>query len=321
MKAVVLAGGYATRLWPITKERAKPLLPLGEREIIDYILKPIVKEDRIDDIYISTNERFSDDFTDYLDRNNYAEVEIVTESTRNEEEKLGTVGALSELIERKNIEEDTLVIAGDNLYSFDISEYLDYYEEHNDNQIAAYDVGSREKAKQYGLVDIENELVIDFQEKPDNPNSTLVSIACYLFSGDTLSDIDRYISDGNNPDAPGYFIEWLQKKEDVRAYTFDGDWFDVGTPDSYLDAYRYVLGDEALISRDSFIDDSEVNGATHLMDGADIEDSVISNSIVFPNAEIKGSVIENSIIDNDVVIDELEFSGSVVGSNTNIYGD
>ena len=228
MKAVVLAGGYATRLWPITKNRPKMFLPIGESTIIDRIFTSLEDDERISEVFVSTNECFAQNFRDYLAASEYEKPTLSVEGTSVENEKLGVVGALAELVDREGIDEDTLIVAGDNVISFDLSDFIDTFERNDAPTLAAYDVESRERAKSYGLVELEGDQVIDFQEKPDDPKSTLVSIACYAFPGETMSQLDEYLADGNNPDEPGWFVQWLQARQAVYASTFDEAWFDMG---------------------------------------------------------------------------------------------
>lgn len=318
MDAVVLAGGYATRLWPITKLRAKPLLPLAGRPIIDYILEPLEAEDRVENVYISTNKRFEEDFTDYLDSHGYDKVELAIEPTWAEDEKLGTIGALAELVDREGLSDDTLVIAGDNLFSFDVSDFLDFFSEKEAACIAAYDVGSREDAKQYGLVSLDGGRVVDFQEKPSEPKSTLVSIACYAFPAGSLRLLDEYLGGDNNPDAPGFFLEWLYTRENVYAYVFDGDWFDIGTPDSYLRANSYLLDGDSLVEEGAEVRDSAVGDNSYVMSGASIVDSVVENSIVFEDAVVEDCTVRDSIIDRKTVIGNVDFQNALIGEHTQI---
>lgn len=320
MDAVVLAGGYATRLWPITKLRAKPLLPLAGDPIIEHILEPLEAEDRVDRVYISTNKRFEEDFQEYLDRKSYGKVSIAVEPTWAEEEKLGTIGALAELVDREDLDNDTLVIAGDNLFSFEVSDFLEYYFDHEAACIAAYDVGSREDAKQYGLVSLDGGRVVNFQEKPDNPKSTLVSIACYAFPDETLRLLDEYLESGKNPDAPGFFVEWLHTRENVYAYVFDGAWYDIGTPESYLQANSYLLGGESLIEDDVEIIDSDIGSNSYVMSGARIVNSVVENSIVFRDAEITDCTVRGSIIDRKTVVGGVDFQNALIGEHTQLNG-
>lgn len=319
MDAIVLAGGYATRLWPITKDRAKPLLPVAGRPIVEPILEDLDREERISSVYISTNKRFEKDFNEYLGSKDFRKPEIAVENTKNEEEKPGTLGAISDLKKRKNIDEDTFIIAGDNLFSFEISDFLDFHEKNRDTvSIAAYDVGSKQKAKQYGIINLENKEVTDFQEKPENPKSTLASIACYMFPKNSLKLLDKYLEDGQNPDAPGFFIEWLYKRQKVNAYTFDGMWFDIGTKNSYIQANTHLL-DNSLIEKNVKIKNSEIKNS-YIMEGSNIKNSKVENSIIFGNTKIENSNIKNSIIDEKTKLEKTNFKQALTGKHTEITG-
>lgn len=321
MKAVVLAGGYATRLWPITKHRPKMLLPVGEDTVIDIIFEDLEEDDRVDEVYVSTNEAFADEFDEYLAESEFEKPTLSVEETREEDEKFGVVGALAELIEREEVDDDLIVVAGDNLLSFEMSEFIDYFESKDAPALAAYDVGSYDKATSYGLVELDGERVVDFQEKPENPKSTLVSIACYAFRRDDLPKFDEYLEGDNNPDEPGWFVQWLQNNESVYAFTFDGAWFDIGTPDSYLDAVAWKLDGENYINETATIESSELGKNVHVMADSSISDSSLEDTIVFPKTTIVESDIKRSIIDEGTRIEGLEFAGALIGAHTKISDD
>ncbi|MFB6114550.1 MAG: sugar phosphate nucleotidyltransferase [Halodesulfurarchaeum sp.] len=318
MDAVVLAGGYATRLWPITKNRPKMFLPVGERTVVDHIFEALETDDRIDTVYVSTNERFAPEFEDHLDEKEYSKATLSVEETTAESEKFGVIGALAQLVDREAVSQDVLVIAGDNLISFDVSDFVDYFEERDAPTIAAYDVGSLERAKSYGLVELEGEEVVDFQEKPDDPKSTLVSIACYAFPEETLPQLEEYLDGDNNPDEPGWFIQWLQARDRVFAFTFDGAWFDIGTPESYLDAVQWSLEGENVIEEGATVEDTTLGENVHVMSGAAIRDSHLDRSIVFPDATIRHCDVRDSIIDEATKLEYIDFSGALIGAHTTI---
>ncbi|MFC4356648.1 NDP-sugar synthase [Halobium salinum] len=321
MKAVVLAGGYATRLWPITRNRPKMLLPVGEMTVIDIIFDDLEADDRIDEVFVSTNEAFAEDFEEYLEESEYEKPTLSVEETVEEDEKFGVVGALAQLVDREGVEDDLLVVAGDNLLSFDMSEFVDYFYEKETTSLAAYDVGSKEKAKSYGLVELDGERVVDFQEKPEDPKSTLVSIACYAFPAETLPKIDEYLASDNNPDEPGWLIQWLQSREPVNAFTFDGAWYDIGTPASYLEAVAWKLDGENYINESATIEDSDLGDNVHLMEDVSVRNSSLDNVIVFPEAEIEDSDIRRSIIDRETRIQGLDLSGALIGAHSRLVDE
>ena len=321
MKAVVLAGGYATRLWPITKDRPKMFLPVGDRTVIDGIFEDLEADDRVDEVFVSTNERFAGEFESYIEDSDFSKPTLSVEETVDEDEKFGVVGALAQLVDREGVEDDLVVVAGDNLIGFDIAEFLDFFKSKGNTALAAYDVGSKERAKSYGLVTLEGDQVVGFQEKPDNPKSTLVSIACYAFPADTLDLLETYLSDGENPDEPGWFIQWLQDRGTVSAFTFDDAWYDIGTAESYLEAVEWATGGEAVVHDGATVEDSDLGSNVQIMDGATVTGSTIENSVVFPNATVSDAAISDSIVDIEASVDGVDLTDSLVGEYTQLEGE
>ena len=318
MDAIVLAGGFATRLWPITRNRPKMFLPIGDTTVIDRIFRELEDDDSIEDVYVSTNQEFGDTFESYIADSPFEKPVVSVEEAREEDEKFGVVGALGELVEREGIENDLLVIAGDNLISFSLSDFVDTFEEHGATTIAAYDVESLEKATQYGVIDVEDGRVLEFQEKPEDPASTLVSIACYAFPEQVVGLFETYLSGENNPDEPGWFIQWLLERNPVYAYSFDGAWFDIGTPESYLDTVEWYLDGGTLVHPTATVENSELGENVHIMEGAAVIDSSIERSVVFPNAKLKNCQIFSSIIDENTELEDVNLSKAQIGAHTSL---
>src|SRR6056297_3995750 len=313
MKAIVLAGGYATRMWPITRHRPKMLLPVGESTVIDGIVDELEGDDRISEIFISTNEAFAGEFESHFAARGTDKITMSVEDTSDEDEKFGVVGALAQLVDREGLgEEDLLVIAGDNLFGFDISEFIDHFKNYDDPTLAAYDVGDLEKAKSYGLIQVEGDEIVDFQEKPDNPKSTLVSIACYAFPADAIR-FDEYLSGDNNPDEPGWFIQWLQEEEAVHAFPFEDDWYDIGSPASYLEAIEWELDGGQLIAEDATVEGSEIGENVHILPGVEVVNSTIERSIIFPDTTVEDSSVNGSIVDKNCTLTDVDLDGAVIG--------
>ncbi len=238
MKVIILAGGYAKRLWPLTKNKPKQLLSVGGRPMIEYIIKKLETQKEIDKMIISTNEKFEQNFKQWLSEyKSTKDISLVIEPTLSEKNKLGSVGALGYLIKKKNINEELMIIGGDNLFEFDLRDLINYYREKKENVIALYDLKTIQKAQNYGVVKVDKEMrIIDFVEKPKNPPSTLVSTACYILSSEGVRSILTYLYKGENPDAIGFFIKWLIKRERVFGFTFSGKWFDIGSLESLKEA-------------------------------------------------------------------------------------
>ncbi len=323
MKAIILAGGHATRLWPITKNRAKPLLPLGEKPIIDYIIEDIDNE--VDEIIISTNEKFGDDFKDYVEEYERENARVVIENQSSEHEKPGTIGAIITLIEQENIDDDLLIIGGDNYYSFEISDFLKFAKEKNAPANVVYDVRDKEAAKQFGIVDVDgrSNKIKGFKEKPDEPPSTLASTACYYFDKDNINLFHKYeehfkekgVPKEEYLDEPGRLIEWAHKQTNMYAYSFTGDWFDVGTINGYLEAISKVTENNLIEGETQGCDIGE---NVVIMKGAVVERSSIENTIVFSNAHIKNSDLRNSLIDRNVEIQDTNLNDAIIGEHSTL---
>ena len=318
MDAVVLAGGYATRLWPITRNRPKMFLPVGDETVIDSVFDDLERDDRVNTVYVSTNERFAEDFEAYLAAGEFDKPVLSVEDTTGEDEKFGVVGALGQLIERESVDDDLMVVAGDNLISFDLAEFGDFFEETGEPSIVAYDVGDRERAKSYGLVELDGTEVVSFQEKPDDPKSTLVSIGAYVFPRDTLSLFEEYLADGENPDEPGWFVQWLQSRGSVHAFTFDGAWYDIGTPEAYLDAVAWALDGEAKVHPTATVENADVSANSHVMAGAEVRNATVENAVVFPEAVVADSHVSGSVVDEHATVRDTDLDGSLVGGYSRV---
>ncbi len=235
MKSLILAGGYARRLAPITDFIAKPLLPIGGKPIIDRILDKI-KEAEIGEIIISTNKYYEREFR-YWMRCREENIKLIIEPTKGEEEKFGAIAGINYAMDIMG-EDEYLVVAGDNLFDFSLRNLIDFYKRIGKTVIAIYDVGDLEKAKRYGVVKINKKnKIISLIEKPEKPDTTLISTATYVFPQGVKKRIEEYLSEKNNPDSPGYFISWLSKNYGVYAYSFRGLWMDIGNIDEYRRAF------------------------------------------------------------------------------------
>ena len=231
MKAIVLAGGYAKRLWPLTKDTPKPLLDVGGIEIITRIIQKIEEIDEIDEIIISTNGKFEEKFNNYIEnRLSKKELKLVVEPTMAEGEKLGSVGGLNFLIDHLGIDTDVFIVGGDNIFEFDMRKFFNFYEDNNKSIIALKKIEDKELIKNYGVCKLSKESVItDCFEKPDEPKSDLASTACYMFTFNDFMLIKKYLDEGNSPDAIGFFIAWLIGETEVLGYPFEEEWYDIGS--------------------------------------------------------------------------------------------
>lgn len=316
MKALILAGGYGTRLWPVTRKRAKPLLPLGGEPLLDYILDEIEQIEAIERVYVTTNERFEDSFEEYLSQRGDERYGLIIEEQKEEEEKYGAVGGIINVIESRE-KDDYLVIGGDNYYSFKIKDFIDFALEKTSIANACFRVKDLEEAKNYGIVNFdENKKIEGFQEKPENPRSRMASTACYYFPEERLEIFGDYVDfwEGKIPkevylDEPGRFIEWTVENYDIYAYPFDGKWMDIGTRIGYLRAEREMK--KGNITR-GVIRNSEIGDNVTILEDTEVSDSKIENSIIFEDCKIENSAIRNSIVGDETEIKGMEINEGLI---------
>lgn len=209
--------------------------------MLSYVLEKLEPLKTVDQVVISTNAAFEHHFRKYLGGiETEKKLTLFIEDSHSEKEKLGSVGALGYLVKKGNVKDDLLVIGGDNIFSFDLSVFLKFFKLKNASTVALFDLKSVDKARLYGVVCVDSDCrIVDFQEKPVEPKSTLVSTACYAFTRDGVKNILEYLDKGNEPDKMGHFIEWLHKNDKVYGFVFKGAWFDIGSLESYNEANEY----------------------------------------------------------------------------------
>lgn len=245
MKALILAAGYATRLSPLTDDRPKQLLPVGGRPIVDWIVDRI-RETDADEIHLVTNGRFAPLFRDWAQTTG---VTIHDDGTTTNETRLGAIGDIRFV----GLDDDLLVIAGDNLFDFSLADFATFQRERAGSAVAVYDVRDRELAKKYGVVAVDaDDRIVDFVEKPADPPSTLAATATYLYTRTHARLVAAYLDEGNNPDQPGNFVAWLHRREPVYAYPFEGGWYDVGDREQLLAADNRLRSRLGLPTRESY---------------------------------------------------------------------
>ena len=241
MDCIVLAGGYARRMSPLTDNQPKHLLPVAGRPMIQYVLDKIEAAPGLRDVYISTNSRFESHFRTFLEGyRSRAPIRLVVEQTCSESEKLGSLGAIAFIVEKEKLDDELLIIGGDNLFDFQLGELLAFYREKRGVVIAVYDVGMAAMSSLYGVATLgSNSMVTSFQEKP----RCLAATACYVLPRESLQQLKEYLALRNNADAMGNFIQWLLKyRTPVYGYLFDGNWFDIGSIESYKEADECYAG-------------------------------------------------------------------------------
>ncbi|MCL2611449.1 MAG: nucleotidyltransferase family protein [Defluviitaleaceae bacterium] len=234
MKAIILAAGYATRLYPLTVDKPKALLPIAKKPIIDYIVDELNTLECVSEIIVVSNNKFFSDFLAWADQENPKKITVLNDKTESEETRLGAIGDIQFVITEKNINEDIIIIAGDNFFTYTLNDYYDFYKEKNADCVCTKEISDIEALKSFAVaLTDENDKLINLEEKPENPKSNLAAFATYIYKKETLPLFKTYLEEGNKSDAPGYFLEWLYKRKDVYAWKMNGDCYDIGTPLAY----------------------------------------------------------------------------------------
>jgi glucose-1-phosphate thymidylyltransferase len=235
VKAVILAAGYATRLYPLTLDRPKHLLEVGGRPILEQLLERLPLAE-LDAIYVVTNAKFAPLFREWADEYP-ANVVVIDDGTSTEEDRLGAIGDLALVIAGERLDDDLLVAAGDSLFTERLDGFVRFGRERAAVATAVYDVGDLDAMKRLSLVAVaEDSRVTSFEEKPERPTSTLAGIALYFFPRTALPLVAEYLAEGNNPDQPGRLLAWLYRRTPVYAWRVPGLWLDIGTPDTLAEA-------------------------------------------------------------------------------------
>ncbi|MFC1658005.1 nucleotidyltransferase family protein [Candidatus Omnitrophota bacterium] len=238
MKALILAAGYGTRLYPYTKNFPKPLLEVGKRPIINYLVEKVTELQGVSGIIVVTNARFFRQFKEWKSslRSKYP-ISIVNDLSRSPDDRLGAIGDMHFVFHKLRFSQDFLVLGGDNLFKSNLRGFMRFAKSKSPYaSIGLFDIQDKSHAQHYGVVSLSSsKRVIDFYEKPAKPKSSLVAMCLYYFPGRTLSLLREYFNDPtNSSDASGSYISWLCKTDRVYGYIFKDFWFDVG----HLDTYR-----------------------------------------------------------------------------------
>jgi len=249
MKAIILAGGYATRLQPLTNDLSKCLLPVGGKPMVDWILERIREVEEIDEVHVVTNSRFAHDFQRWAKLKDG--VTVHDDGTSSNDDRLGAIGDIAFTLERAGIDDDVLVVAGDNLFDYDLEDYVEFRRGKGvASAVAVHDVRDLQLATQYGIVEVAgDDRIVDFVEKPADPPSTLAATATYIYHREHVPLVSQYLADGNAPDQAGSFVAWLQEREPVYAYRFSGSWLDIGDREQLLAADNMLRRAQGLPER------------------------------------------------------------------------
>jgi glucose-1-phosphate thymidylyltransferase len=252
VKAVILAAGYATRLRPLTDDVPKHLLPVGDRPMLDWVLDRIREVEDVDVIHLVTNSRFASSFARWAEPHG---VTVHDDGTRSNEDRLGAVGDLQLVIEAVRLDDELLVLAGDNLFELSLPRFVDWWraKQQPASAVPLHDVGDLELATHYGIAETDDaDRVVRFVEKPSDPPSTLASTLIYLLPPEHVRLVRTYLDDGRSPDNAGSFLGWLAGREPVYGYRFEGAWYDIGNHEQLLEADNRLRRLAGLPVRESY---------------------------------------------------------------------
>ena len=234
MKVIVLAAGYATRLYPLTLDRPKPLLTVGGRPMLDRVLESLASVGA-EQTYVVTNSKFAPHFGGWAaDR---TDVTVIDDGTASEDDKRGAIGDIAFVLDEVALDDDLVVVAGDNLFSDDLAGFGSFCRERDAPVLAVYDVGDLAEMPKYNSIETDAEgRITYFEEKPTSARSTITGIALYFYPRRVLPLIRQYVAEGNNPDQPGRLIQWLYPRTDVYTWPVPGTWYDIGSAETLREA-------------------------------------------------------------------------------------
>lgn len=243
MKVIVLAAGYATRLYPLTLTQPKPLLLVADKPMIDHVLDNLAPIPDIDRVYIVTNAKFVHHFQKWADHYRSFKTKlnfsVVNDGSTDESNRLGAIGDLHLVLMREKLDDDLIVVAGDNLFSESLGEFWKFARQKNAPVLAVYDVGNLNEIKKYNAISMDAQgRITFFEEKPQQPRSTVTGIALYYYPRATVPLIKQYIAEGNNPDQPGRLVQWLYPRIPFYTWRVPGIWYDIGGKEALEEANR-----------------------------------------------------------------------------------
>lgn len=230
MKGLILAAGYGTRLYPLTLDRPKPLVKVGGHTIMERLLRKFESLKSCDEVYIVTNDKFYGMIVEWVrDRSFSVKMKVINDLTKSNEDRLGAIGDINLVLQKESPKDDVLIVAGDNLFEFNIADFTAFAREKGKFSVALYDVKNTKLAQKYGIVSLDpKQKIDDFQEKPSKPRTTLASTGIYYIPEAKLSMMEEYMKTDLVKDAPGNFVKWISENDEVYGYVFTEGWYDIG---------------------------------------------------------------------------------------------
>lgn len=242
MKCLILAAGYATRLYPLTENFPKPLLEVQGKTILDHLIDDIDTMGVVDEYVVISNHKFAHHF-DAWARDKTQRITVVDDGTRSNETRLGAVRDIQFAIDTLGLDDDMLVIAGDNLLDFSLTKFIAYAQDKKTSCIMRYFEASEQKLHKCGVVEIdENDRILSMEEKPAKPKSHWCCPPFYFYTKDDARLVKVGIERGCGVDAPGSYIAWLAGEVPVHAMEMPGSRYDIGNMESYEKVQKEYKG-------------------------------------------------------------------------------
>ena len=241
MKCIILAAGYATRLYPLTENFPKPLLEVGEKTILDWLIDDIDTCGTIDEYVIVSNHKFAKHFEDWA--KDKPKITVIDDMTSTNETRLGALKDIQYAVDECKIDDDTVVLAGDNVLDFSLTGFVNFFKEKGASCVMSYYEEDKAKISKSGMLILdEDKRVLEMREKPENPVSNYCCPPFYIYSREDIKKLSECIASGSNIDAPGSFVSWLCKKSYVYAYEMPGKRYDIGNLESYKNVKKIYKG-------------------------------------------------------------------------------
>lgn len=233
MKCLILAAGYATRLYPLTENFPKPLLDVGGKTILDWLIDDVAASGKVDEYAVVTNHKFACHFEKWASGRS-EKITVVDDGTTANETRLGAVRDIQYALEKTGFDDDTIIMAGDNLLDFSLIKFIEYAIAAGTSCIMRYYEPSEAKLHKCGVVEVdEHDLILSMEEKPAVPRSHWCCPPFYFYRRQDVARIPEGMAAGCGIDAPGSFVAWLATKVPIRAMEMPGHRYDIGTLDSY----------------------------------------------------------------------------------------
>lgn len=237
MKCLILAAGYATRLYPLTENFPKPLLPVGNKTILDWLVDDLVNSTEIDEVVIISNHKFAGHFEDWkINKKKIRpyKITIIDDGTNTNETRLGAVKDIQLAVEKLNLTDDLLVMAGDNVLDFSLSEFVQFAKRKGSSCVMCHEEKELKRKQKTAIITVEyNDKITSYEEKPKEPKGDLAVPPFYYYRASDVKRIQEALDDGCGYDAPGSFAAWLSAKTTMYAYCMPGKRYDIGDMNSY----------------------------------------------------------------------------------------